>query len=326
MKWKVLLMVAVLAAALSTPVLAQQQQPQTPQAEASGSTVILFAGDPFTTGNVVTFTTANAAIAAAWQGVTFVDIRVCNRGHVFAVERMAPAGQAFANTTIRTRTGAMTVAEVVARLESGCAAGNISQVAADLGANAALTGRMQAGVRTHVFLMASGEGGARPIVAVADLNTPVSAELAARGITHVRLQMGTMGHVFAVAQLPPAGQPIGSATVTINGTTMTLTELSARLAAAHRGDANVVLFTSGPTTDAVVVGMTSLPVTDLSARVGFSGATHATVFINGQPRAFLITSPTFTTLGDITVRHQGEELGLSGGLFVEVIPILQVTL
>ena len=304
----------------------QQQQPQQPPPAEQGSTIILFAGDPFSTGSVTSFATVNTTAEGDLSAVTFVDIRVCNRGHVFAVERIAAAGQTLANTMVRTRAGSMTLAEVVARLESACASGTISRAAAELGANAAVTGSMQTGARTHVFLMASGEGGMRPIVAVADLGTPVSAELAARGITHVRLQSGTSGHVFAVARLAPAGQPIGNTMVQINGQTMTLAELSARLEAARRGEEDVVLFTTGPTTDAVVVGMTRLPVTDLSARVGFTGATHAMVILRGQPRVFVITTPSFTTLADIPVRHQGEAVGLRGSLFVEVIPVLQLTL
>ncbi|HEU5299611.1 MAG TPA: hypothetical protein VFW08_08965, partial [bacterium] len=303
----------------------QTQTPQLPQAESgSGSTLILFAGDPFTTGNVVTFTTVNASVPAEWSTVSWVDIRVCNRGHVFAIDSMAASGQVFANTMVRTRAGLMTVAEVVARLESACAAGNISQVAASLGANAAITGSMQTGATTHAFLMVSGESGARSIVAVSDLSTPLSAELAARGITHVRLQQGTAGHVFAVAQLPAAGQPIGSTTVAINGGTMTLADASTRLAAAHAGDEDLVLFTTGPSSDAVIVGWTPIGV-DLGSRVNFTGATHASVLMNGQNRVFLITNPSLDTFGNISVRTEGADAGLSGSLFVEVIPILQVT-
>jgi len=322
MRLKVLLIVAVLAATLSAPALAQVQPRD--EIQQSGSTIVLFAGDPFTTGNVVAFSNVNQAVAADMSNVTFVDVRICNRGHVFAVERLAASGELMAGTIVRVRGGTMTLAEVVARIEHACAIGNIGAVAASLGANATLSTSALANLRGHAIFMASTEGGARRIVSVNRLDDSISADLAARGVTHVRLQMGSTGHVFAVSRLPAAGRPIGETLVTVNGQAMTLADVSGRLEAAQHGDRALIFFTTGPSSDAVVVGVAEPGRVDLEGRVNFTGATHAHVILNGQERVFVITNPSMTTFGSIMVRPEGDSAAVEGRLFIEVLPMLEI--
>ncbi len=324
MRLKVLLIVLVLAATLSAPALAQTPGRELPQAT-SGSTVILFVGNPFTTGDAVTFLAPSGAVTADMANVNFVDIRVCNRGYVFAVERLSDSGQPISGTVLRVQGGTMTLAEVVARLEQACAQGRINEVSAALGANMMLSASAQAEFGAHTFLMVSDETGSRRIVAVTRLNEPTSADLAGMtGITHVRLQSGITGRVFAVAKLPAAGQPIGTALVNINGRTMTLAEANARLESASRGDHDLVVFTTGPTTDAVIVGFVEPESVELGRRIEFSGATHAHVLIGGHGRVFVITQPQPETFGTIVVCPAGESCGIGSNLFIEVIPTLRL--
>lgn len=325
MRLKVLLIVLVLAATLSAPALAQTQPGRELPQATSGSTIILFVGNPFTTGAAVTFLAPSGAVTADMADVNFVDIRVCNHGYVFAVERLSASGQPLSGTVLRVQGGTMTLAEVVARIEQACAQGRISEVSASLGANMMLSTSAQTELGPHTFLMDSDEAGGRRIVAVTRLNEPTSADLGAmKGITHIRLQSGITGRVFAVAKLPEAGQPIGTTLVNINGRTMTLAEAHARLESAHRGDADLVVFTTGPTNDAVIVGFVEPESVELGRRIEFSGATHANVWIDGHGRVFVITQPQPETFGTIVVCPAGESCETGSNLFIEVIPTLRL--
>jgi hypothetical protein len=68
-------------------------------------------------------------------GARFVDIRVCDMPHVFAVEPMAAAGKTIGTTTVRVRTGPMALSDVVEALDEACTEGHISVTAYQLGAN-----------------------------------------------------------------------------------------------------------------------------------------------------------------------------------------------
>ncbi|MGH9896584.1 MAG: hypothetical protein ACREA0_32210 [bacterium] len=117
MRLKVLVIVVVLAATLSAPALAQTQPGrELPQATA-GTGVILFVGNPWTTGSAVTFLAPSGAITTDMADVNFVDIRVCNRGYVFAVDRLAVSGQPVSGTVLKVHGGTLTLAEVIKRLE-----------------------------------------------------------------------------------------------------------------------------------------------------------------------------------------------------------------
>jgi hypothetical protein len=68
-------------------------------------------------------------------GARFIDVRVCNMPHVFAVEQIASVGRTVGTTTVRVRTGTMALSEVVRALEDACHEAHISVTAHMLGAN-----------------------------------------------------------------------------------------------------------------------------------------------------------------------------------------------
>lgn len=323
MRLKFLLFVVVLAATLSAPALAQTQPGRELPQATSGSQVVLFVGNPYTTGSAITFMTASGAVTADISDVNFVDVRVCNRGYVFAVDTLAAAGQPLGSTMLKVHSGTMTLSEVILHLERACAEGRIHTVAAQLGANLMLPPSARADLGAHTFLMASDETGSRRIVAVSKLHAPISAELAGMKVSHIRVQSGITGRVYAVAQLPAAGQPIGSTLVTLNGRTMTLAEADSLFEAGLRGD-EIVWFTSGATSDAVIIGYVQPAEVELGRRFEFTGATHAHVWIDGQGRVYVITPPAPETFGSITVCRAGDDCAVGSNLFIEVLPILRL--
>lgn len=68
-------------------------------------------------------------------GAKFVDVRVCDMPHVFAVEQVAATDQMVGTTTVRVRTGTMALRDVVEALDTACMEGHISVTAFNLGAN-----------------------------------------------------------------------------------------------------------------------------------------------------------------------------------------------
>lgn len=138
MRLMVFLSVVALAATLALPALAQEGQTQDRDLQPARRpeiTIFFITGDAFGSGTVVAVDSATGIATEDLSAVTFVDIRVCDQRHVFAVNQIAPSGHALGATIVTVRNGTMALADVVTALDDACMADHLSVTADELGAN-----------------------------------------------------------------------------------------------------------------------------------------------------------------------------------------------